>query len=833
MTTSELTCPVCGFRLSDLHAEVHLDRKSHGLFCPVCRGRITDEFAHPPVFFDREDKDFIIWDPAPEASGSEPCRVSLSPRLVVYVHGKRRNPRDLCYPYVLAFEWAGKPYLPRLPVRPSELRYLNIKECGEPSLTGDQYQIILSLKGGYSQSVVLPACLHIGELARDGKTRVNVSALRLWPNFRRVVRVTANERIWWSDYFIYFQSNDGLLDLDRIVVFDEQWREIAAFQRPFFKGRVQGVPEWVEVKASDKQLSQERPCAGLFAVPLETLPAAIPEASPSLLAMDFGTTYTCFYGEPSGGKADAIRFADRSVCIVDGLRVAEETNSTWFPQFGGNRDNNLLPSEILLEQPFEKLEEGLDKLKPITHYTIAPPYDYPESPNVVSGFKWKGITYVAAEAGAGFGVVPRLIKEVEKLQELYLRLAVRMALAELAGAERNLNPGAVDCAVTFPLAFSEAQLRDFEEVCGRVFSSLSQEAGVNLQLRHWLDESQAGARGARGMPPGPELITIDVGGGTTDFVSISRVPDVKPIFSDSVRYAGDHYLSRLVAPSGLELTVLTGRNLVQLHRDVLIRGASNVFDARQLETFQNDAARWRSSLRGIERYVAGLVELAARLVAARLRVCGTEVVPERITVLLLGNGWRFASALSNEEGNEFDKTRLYIQAQVRQVLEKVYRQRGIIAHLPPVDFYYPRDAKLAVAKGALRSARSVPHGGPLEEPQHQASGRLAFAGCNLRISDVAGRNANVQWDAMLPIKVSQFQFSWDLIQCVAGDFEFEKQTVFDSQNRSVPPESINLMDDRLIEPGAKEIRNNVLGFVLEKYYSNSFFIDMAKAIGQP
>jgi len=829
MTTTALTCPVCGFRLCDLRAELHLDRKCHGLFCPVCRGRITDEFAHPPVFFDREEQDFVIWDAAPEASGSEPCRIQLSPGLIIYAHGKRRNPRDLCYPYVLAFEWDGRQYLPRLPVRPSELRYLNIKECGEPLLTGDQYQIILSLKGGYSQSVILPACLHKGEWARDGKTRVNVSALRVWPNFRRVVRVAGNERIWWRDYFVYFQSNDGLLALDRITVFDEQWRELAVFERPLFKGRVQGVPGWIEVRGFDSQLTQDRPCAGLFSVLLEVLPAAISEASPCLLALDFGTSNTCFYAEPSGGTADAIRFTDRSVCMVDGLRMADEANSTWFPQFGGKQDNNVLPSEILLEQPFENLQEGLGKLKPITHYTIAPPYDYPESRNVVSGFKWKGITHVAAEAGAGFGVVPRLIKEVDKLQELYLRLAVRMALAELTGSERNLNPGAIDCAVTFPLAFSEPQLRDFKEVCGQVFSSLSQETGVNLQLRHWLDESQAGARGADGVPPGPELITLDVGGGTSDFVSISRVPEVKPVFSDSVRYAGDHYLLQLAAPA----RALTDRSLVQLHRDLLIRGASDVFDARQLETFKNERTRWRSSLRGIQRYVGGLVELAARLIAARLRVSGTEVVPERITVLLLGNGWRFASALSNEEGDEFDKTRLYIQAQVRQVLENVYRQRGITAHLPPVDFYYPRDAKLAVAKGALRSAKSVPDGGPLEEPQDQASGRLGFAGCNLRISDVAGRNADVQWDAMLPIKVSQFQFSWDLIQCVAGDFEFEKQTVFDSQNRSVPLESINLMDDRLIEPGAKEIRNNVLGFVLEKYYSNSFFIDMAKAIGQP
>lgn len=98
MNTTNLTCRLCGFRLSDLRANLLLDKRFPGLFCPVCCHRLVSAFTHPPVFFDDFLNDFIIWDPAPEAAGAQPYPIVAGEKLMIYVQGRRWNPQtELCY----------------------------------------------------------------------------------------------------------------------------------------------------------------------------------------------------------------------------------------------------------------------------------------------------------------------------------------------------------------------------------------------------------------------------------------------------------------------------------------------------------------------------------------------------------------------------------------------------------------------------------------------------------------------------------------------------------------------------------------------------------------
>lgn len=454
-------------------------------------------------------------------------------------------------------------------------------------------------------------------------------------------------------------------------------------------------------------------------------------------------------------------------------------------------------------------------------YTVPPPYRYRDGEDllIISGFKWKGVAYVAAQPGVSTGVKPELIEEVDLLQEMYFLVAIRMALAEVVASEDNLIPGVVRFYATYPLAFSEERRERLRDVYDKVLRQLSRETGLSLYFSGMFDESQAGERGTQDVEkevrPGPEVVTMDVGGGTTDFAAVTRQPESRCIFADSVRYAADDYLLSLTEAR----QTLTDRSVTRLHRDVLKAGVSSAF--RSLDTFRLDNAKRVSALRGVQRYMAGTLELTARLIAARLQA--PEV--NEITVLLLGNGWRLASALLDAEGSEFEAVCKFARAEVMRILEMQYLPSGIIPRVPTLSFFYPEAAKEVVSKGALLLAMAIPQG-PIPQEGVQEAGPRGFLGSTLHISDQAGRWVEVQWTQPLPVRVQDFALkAWLYITCRSDNFDFEKQTVLEQNNRERSIDSIELIKHGLVSEKRKQIETNVLGFILNKFYSRSFFLD--------
>jgi hypothetical protein len=284
--------------------------------------------------------------------------------------------------------------------------------------------------------------------------------------------------------------------------------------------------------------------------------------------------------------------------------------------------------------------------------------------------------------------------------ELYLRRALLVAYADLAaGGARKIQ-----LAVTYPLAFDANRLAVMKSALENVLRSLEARTGIAADTIRYFSESHAGIAAIENVFA-EYTLTVDMGGGTTDFALLRGSGDAEVAAAESVRIGGRDILKTLSkqqdaaalgqrlnnalgAPTAARLGVPTET----LMETVLQSSGVNALIAAVLP---NQTIAVRQS--GIA-LLAGVVLVAKRVLEAEL-ARRDDKSPPTINVALLGQAWHLLRPELNTNLTE---------TLVMAVLKKILAGRCTVQ---PVGVQQdPRGRKLALARGAMklleRGARS-------------------------------------------------------------------------------------------------------------------------------
>ncbi len=793
-----LRCNTCGLDAGGLDLKLHLRAPYHSIFCPVCGDTLVERLEPHASFYDEHAQAYVVWDLSPTRPAMAQVAQSFD-QLEVTVEGKAVNPYDICFRQVVVFEHAGETVLPYTGVRPEFLHYLNPSAPIAPGTwASSKFTFQVALRNGPVVPIRLPGIFSQTSPGTELNKYKNGTVLNIWPNFRRD---------GWRDYFVYFVSTDPNIKARSLRVVGERPDEEKTFVDAVPRGEINFVPAYVEIIVADVRGAEYFAC---YKVELdERKTANVPTGGERpILALDFGTSNTCFAVMlPGGGGVRVIDFRDRTKRLIKGLDVSDATSFTWFPEVGEGLTQNQLPSELSFPQEISKLGPELKDFQPVVNYTIPPftRYRAGEENYVLGEFKW--------ERAFSKPHLSHLWPLTFDLQYLYLSLAVRMALAEVAADPSCQQFEAIAFVATCPLAFSPAQRDEFNDVIARVQSDVGQRVGVSLDLMKTYDESHAGAAGSGQIPGTIETIYVDVGGGTTDlgFFRFDVEGQEQAVFLDSMQYAGDDVWKAITDGN------LSGWAQIKLEREARFRTVRSIFAGQDLSPFRNQAKNRHRATRCAEKFLDGLVEFITRMIAARERArTDEEPLPENLGLYLLGNGWRFvevigdAAAASNDVGAA-------IAERVKEMIEERFRKYNLTC--PSLVVQYPilnnLNPKTAVATGAAKLYyNELMFGKVLPEKEFTLR---SFLGGNAAITSV-GRQV-VEWHRPVPHPLQLSHSVGTIHYQIPGGFQFESAQV---GNERV--EAVDLGPDKGVQTnvnGTHSLGKNLFAYYLERWHTKS------------
>jgi len=646
-----MTCQHCKTAFDDINDTVTLTGAHPQLHCPMC-GEPGEEAQFAGVLPDPERKDLLLWEGAPpprKIGGLEvrfdgtPARVAdcLYERLVFF---EKADPRAVC------------------PVRPDKRHLVARWNLARGGTTNGVAVYDVVTRDGHSTQVTCE-CVRI-----ENRPPATEAALLVWPKFAMP---------GWRRYYVGFHTPnvpDGRGFIGRV----------------FLGGRI------VEVQGNYAQLDQAPDCIEIVwedaRHPLTYYAGIVPkwervEPSPVKelwIGFDFGTSNTAaavLVKPLASGQEDArlIEVGDLTNEVIPGA-VREET--TWLPR--PEKPAPSLPSQLYFLRD-DLLPHSLsENLVPALDYCIPYSQEDRNDTKSVGGFKWlktlpEGLDRKATAA---------------TLRYLYLKLVLEMFLAQVARERKVAGPAKL--VATYPLAYEEDDMRLHRDSFVRVLQELKAYTPFELEPDFQWNESHAGENGGEPIPDVHEVLIADVGGGTTD-ICISEIvtgkgdPRVEVRQQDSILYGGEN-----VNQAILRLTDKWSINMVR-HR---IRTQTAVI-LEQDRTFLHGAGGRRQARRVVEIFQAGLVELCARLLAARLQSVWREAdQPPAFGLLMLGNGWRLLQPLAERANQTLQE---YVQGLVERRL-KEYFTAGVIGRLPGrLTVRHPADPKGVVALGAARA----------------------------------------------------------------------------------------------------------------------------------
>lgn len=216
----------------------------------------------------------------------------------------------------------------------------------------------------------------------------------------------------------------------------------------------------------------------------------------------------------------------------------------------------------------------------------------------------------------------------------------------LAAAEAAARFGADEAQVvySFPLAFTAQQKDALKRAMEEAVTQVGKWTGMRLALSEPVSESLAGLS-SLGQAGGDWVLTMDVGGGTTDFALWAKTSGNQPaaLAADSVEFGGDLLLEAAA-------TVAGDREKARL----FIRQGS--FLAEELQRAKrNTPNSYRHYTSTVRQWRNWLAEYAARIVAGTivLKSQAGEQTRDEVSVrtVLLGGGWNALDALTKSESN--------------------------------------------------------------------------------------------------------------------------------------------------------------------------------------
>ncbi|HKS28143.1 MAG TPA: hypothetical protein VJS44_10000 [Pyrinomonadaceae bacterium] len=752
-------CRICGFDVRQYPATVEVEANAHTFYCPVC-GQSFDPLTGIPredVFYDEESRAFVKWaTPTKAAQPEVPAELPLG-SFKLQVRARTKDYQKLFYEAVLVFVLDGEIAQNQLFAPPdSRQRYgLNIIE--RTLKQNDTYiELLFEMKGASRPyRTTLRAAVTRATTDAQSSRVGNGSALTIWPNFKRPSwkeRREDGEAIEhkpWRNYFVQFETSDGTVKPKSLLLFGDEPGQRAFFDGSSPKGALDFAPEYVELVAE-----VTRPGALLlsyyasFEVKLDSFePKKNTLANRLRVAIDFGTSNTCLFyvsdlgtgtggiASGTGGDPKPLRLTNKSHEVIRGLSMDDLSPCTWLPDMKGHA---LIPSELIFAgDPLTILNRN-SRPSPVVDYTIPSlRWRSGQEPMICTGFKWKQATEPSA-----------VREQYRELQRMYLDLLFRMALAEfVAGGPlsgTDVHPNSIDLVYTYPLAMPEDEREKLKKVFEAVIQPLREHTGITINVGASIDESRAGETGTGMQEPG-QRIFIDIGGGTTDIAVIEQRRDVahrELLLVDSVRYAGNDFLAAL-ADDARGGHIATG-SLIELQRRV--RAARDGAALEDPSVFGNNEERKEQAQKALERFLVGLTQYLARIIALRVNQLGEEAAGQTLHIFLLGNGWRFVLFLPRDPLRyaETVNPRDFIREQVTERLNvelAEFVNGGIIPAMPSFELRHPEDPKTVVARGALESTRLPPGG------QQQT-----FIGTNVIVVTQTG-TVPLSWDTIVPRRV--------------------------------------------------------------------------------
>ena len=789
-------CQICGFDLKDFADSLELSGSFHSIHCPVCGTLIVETAEFSGVFYNHAQRSYVIWDLRMQRS-AETKQTQRVGELELTINGVSLNPNDLCYERVVIFQHENEIVLPQSIIKPEFRHYLRPFARPTGRWEPPHFVFDLPLKGDYTVPMHLRAIVSQSEaVPLSGKTS-NGSALNVWPNFRRE---------GWRNYFFYFASSDPNIKLHSMTVYGQEG-ESSTFLGTTARGEVNFLPELIEIKVMDSLGSEYWSCYQVEFKDNECIPAPSGGENDQLipvLSLDFGTSNTCFAVKLSESSlSEVIRFRDRTKRIIRGFSVEDNINVPWLPEIPPDIENiNQLPSELSFSKEMEKIGPEIEGFKPIVDYTIPPAMRYRDGEErfIQGEFKWEK------------ALSPQLKAFTYQLQRLYLALAFRMALAEVASDPRCQRLDQIDLVATCPLAFSYTQRQRFRESLAHVQNELRNQTSMNIVLQKMYDESHAGEAGSGQMPGTVETIYVDVGGGTTDIgffrFDAEDPPQDKAIYLDSMLYAGDDVWNSITSAK------LSNWGPTKFEREARARGAAVIFNDPVFIPFQRQRNNSDRAKKALRTFVDGLVEYIARMIAARETMRPSDESIERgLGLYLLGNGWRFIEALNTSDQNP--DTGKAIANRVKTLVENRLAHYKMTA--PALLVIYPivkdRDPKTVVALGAISLFVGEKAGEIPPEPEFTLK---TFLGSDLAVLNPLRQE--VHWYETIPYQLPHNTIIKGVNYEAPSCFDFEKEQV-----NGMRIQEMNLLDYAVLArtPDGTYLNKNMLAFYLERWHKET------------
>jgi len=806
-------CPSCNYDLRSYPVTIELDSHNRSVYCPACSTAVIDEIrevSEKYIFFDDDAKSFIQWVAPKQAAAQPEVIVDLAPlgKLSVKIRAKSRDFKQIFYERVLVFQVDGHISLTQVFASPENQRRYGIDiQSSKLQPTENWIDVKFNLRGGFSDTVSIRALV-----TKSDAGGVTGSALMVWPNFKRPAWAHAHKQYAaWKDYFVYFASQDSNIKLTSLRIVGNEPEMSANFTdltRPM--GSLDFPPEYIEIKGeSVRAMGNAEEFCACFCVKLNTCEITRSTMEPLRLSVDFGTSNTCFYylvRTATVKDVKPLKLNDHTHVLIGGLELESSLAHTWMPRF---KEQTLIPSELVFRLEPETIFKSSDPIRPIVDYNIPPlKWRAGEQTRITTGFKWQQAT--EPDKVALYHL---------QLQKMFLEMVFRLVLAELASRSdllggSSVHSSEIELTITYPLSMSEAKFQNLRNSFESAARAIAQTTGINLIIAAYVDESRAGEQGTYASGPG-QKIYVDIGGGTTD-VSVVREapPDGKriPLIVDSLRYAGNDFLAVLASDS--KRGGLSDRSLVELQRR--IRAEESVLN--DPATFGNTTPRLEEAQKALDRFIEGLIQYMARMIAYKMNGDGIRrgrhvaaEAEEKLTVYLLGNGWRFVlfsprDPLANPDMNPRDIIKEEVKARLEKELEK-FRKGRIIPMKPNIELQHPEDPKTVVARGALDVIRSANQEIEKKEPQ-------TFLGSDIHVMTASGER-DFRWNTPVPLNLGQVANNVWISNDLAG---FEHLAVPDYQHDHAPVTKIQDINitKHIYERG--RIVKSALNFYLEHWH---------------
>jgi hypothetical protein len=797
-------CQSCKFDLRNYPVTIELDSHNRSVYCPVCSTPVEEAISEIPekkIFFDDETRTFIKWVTPQQAIVQKEIVEDLAPlgKLKLRLRTTTRDFKSIFYERVLVFMVNDEITGNQVFASPENHSRYGLEIVDRKLQPNENWiDVTFKLKGGFSGTVPIRA--FVTKSKAGGTTD---SALMVWPNFKRPAWSHEGKPYpAWNDYFFYFSTRDGNIKLKSLrIVGDEphMMADVADVTKPM--GSVTFPPEYVEIGAEIPRggASEEFKACLLVKLDVSAVKQSI-TTSKLQLSVDFGTSNTCFF-YLINSDPKALKLNDKTQILIGGIDLESDLAHTWIPRF---KEQTLVPSELVFRlEPDKIFGEGTEPL-PIVDYTIPPlKWRRGEEKRITTGFKWEQATEPSL-------VAPHHLR----LQKMFLGLAFRAVMAELVSRSdllggTGVHPGEVDLTITYPLSMSEEKFKNLQDSFKYVAHSIRERTGINLAISSLIDESRAGEQGTNASGPGQKIF-IDIGGGTTDISVIQQ--DKKhgqrlPLIVDSLRYAGNDFLKALASDGKGE--GLSSRPLIELQRR--IRAEEQVLN--DLATFDNYGPRQEDAQRALNRFLDGLTQYIARVVAYKIK--GAENAGETLTVYLLGNGWRFVlfsprhpQANPNPDQSPQEIIKEEIQLRLDKLLAD-FQRAHIIPFKPDLVLEHPADPKTVVARGALMIFKKP-------AVDHQKGEPETFLGSDITVV-TSTKKENVRWNRSVPLNLHDIVDKVCINNALGGFELLEVPVLKDKPEPRTPIQNVNIMRD-LCDPNGRRVIKNAFNFYLENWY---------------